>query len=706
MGAVMGGLNTTRNFLASTALVLVLGACSVTPQPLTEADMRGQAQADRVEMYKDEAPVTKPLTLPDAIARALTFNLDRRTKVMEEALAAGQKDLDRWDMLPKLAANAGYTSRSEANATRSRDAVTQTTSTSNPTYSTDRDNSTADLGLTWNILDLGVSYVTAHQNADKALIATERRRKTVHNLIQEVRFAYWRTAAAQVLEHDVRQAVATAEQALVDARAVEREGLKSPADILRYQKNLLETLRQLEAISQELSTARVELAALVNLPPGSDFVLEIPDDGAMTVAPFEMAPERMEELAFINNPDLREQVYLSRIAVDETKKTILKLLPGINLNLAQKWDSNSFLVDHQWHEVGAKITWNIFNLLSAPAQMDQAEAGERVANAKRVALRMAVLAQTHVALRQYLNAGKQFQRADELYQVETRLARFATIRADNDAQSAMERIANQTSAIAARLRRYQSYAQMESAYGKMQATLGQDLLPETVSSRDLGDLSAAIAERLALWRKGHAEDAAPALAAAPAISEPQEQSRIAGARIADTGEGAAKPDAPAAAKPDVGAAQEAVVALVPPAPVAPAVEPPAPAAVPAAATEPFVRPKPALAAAPRKTVAVKAPARVQVAAPVVPEPALSTVESDLVPASLMVEAPSPAEVASLTPVAQPTSPLAVVYVRYAPSEPATRPAGERAGGERAEIRYSLPLPPKAAELAGKISAPE
>jgi outer membrane protein TolC len=520
-----------RHLLASVSMVALLGACAVQPRPLTEAEMKAQAVSDSKEMYVAEAPISKPLTLSDAIARALTHNLDRRTKMMEEALAIGQKDVDRWDLLPKLAANAGYTSRSEANATRSRDAITNVTSTSNPTYSTDRDNVTADLGLTWNILDLGVSYVNAHQTADKALIATERRRKTIHNLIQETRFAYWRTAAAQALETEVQEAVSVAEKALVDARAVEKEGLKSQAEILRYQKNLLENLRQLEAISHELSTAKIELAALINQPPGSEITLDIPADSAMTL-PVAVPTEKMEELAFINNPDLREQVYLSRIAVDETKKTILKLLPGINLNATRNWDSNSFLVDNQWYSLGAKLSWNLFNLISAPDQIDQAEAGEKVANAKRVALRMAVLAQVHVSHRQFQNAGKQYLRADELYQVEQRLAQFSRVRAENDAQSVMERIANQTSAIAARLRRYQSYAQMESAYGKMQATLGQDLLPDQVASRDLDSLSAVIAQRLEIWSRGgqaflaaapvaEAEVAKPVTEVTPVATNPQ-----------------------------------------------------------------------------------------------------------------------------------------------------------------------------------------
>ena len=35
-----------------------------------------------------------------------------------------------------------------------------------------------DLGLSWNVLDFGVSYYQSKQNADRLLVAQERRRKT------------------------------------------------------------------------------------------------------------------------------------------------------------------------------------------------------------------------------------------------------------------------------------------------------------------------------------------------------------------------------------------------------------------------------------------------------------------------------------------------------------------------------------------------
>ncbi|CUW40824.1 Outer membrane efflux protein [Magnetospirillum sp. XM-1] len=486
--------------LASVSLVALLAACAVTPEPFTKDELAAQAKEDRADMFKGGEPLTSALTVSDAIARAVRYNLDKRSKMMDEALALGQTDVDRWDLLPKLTANAGYNERSEPNSTRSRDLYTQTTSTSNPTYSADRFAKTADLTMSWNVLDFGLTYYTAKANADRALVATERRRKAVHNLISEVRFAFWRAAAYQTLNGEVNAAVAEAKVALDKARLVERENLKAPVESLRYQKSLLETLRQLTAIQQELSTARIELAALINVPPGTDLVLNVPAD--MKLPDWQMGLERMEETAFVNNPDLREQGYLTRIALDDTKKAIIRMLPGVTFTASRNYDYNSFLMDNHWYEAGAKLSWNLMNVISGHDALKYADANEETAKARRLALRMAVLAQVHVSERQFRNASSQFTQSDDLWKVDRRLFELSDAKAANDASGILERVAGHASAIASQLRRFQTYAQVEQAYAKMQATLGDDLLPDSVKAADVKNLSIIVARRLEQWGKG------------------------------------------------------------------------------------------------------------------------------------------------------------------------------------------------------------
>jgi outer membrane protein TolC len=503
------GILTMKRLLASVSLVAILSGCAVTPEPFSKDELSAQSVADRAEIFKGAEALSGPITVSDAIARALKYNLDKRSKMMEEALALGQLDVDRWDLLPKITANAGYTERSEPNATRSRDLYTQTTSTSNPSYSADRFAKTADLTMSWNILDFGLTYYTAKSNADRALVATERRRKAVHNLISEVRFAYWRAAAYQTLKTDVEQAVSEARLALDKAKQVEKENLRAPAESLRYQKSLLETLRQLTAIQQELSTARIELAALINVAPGSDIKLAVPD--SMVPPDWTTSLERMEEQAFVNNPDLLEQGYLTRISLDDTKKAIIKMLPGVTFSGGRNYDYNSFLMDNHWYEAGAKLTWNLMNVISGPSALKYAQTNEDVTKARRIALRMAVLAQVHISERQFRNATSQFEQSDELWKVDRRLAELSDARAANDASGMLERVAGHASAIASQLRRFQTYAQVEQAYAKMQATMGEDLLPDAMAANDLPALSATIAQRLATWGKD-----VPAVAAAPA----------------------------------------------------------------------------------------------------------------------------------------------------------------------------------------------
>jgi outer membrane protein TolC len=504
-----------KRLLITVSALALLAGCAVTPTPFTKDELAKQAADDRTALFAHSEPLTHPLSMSEAMARALKYNLDKRAKMMEEALALGQTDINKFDLLPKVTAQAGYAGRNVPEVSRSIDSVTLQPSASNPTVSQDRDRQIGSLGMSWNILDFGVSYYTAHQNADRALIATERRRKTVHNLAQEVRYAYWRAAAYQVLKPTVDEAVADARQALTTSRTVERENLKAPVDALRYQKALLETLRQLTSIQQDLSSAQFELASLVNLPPGQEIVLDVPTN--LQVPTWTMPLDQMEESAFINNPDLHEQAYLSRVAVDDTRKAILRLLPGINLSASRQFDSNSYLVDKRWYETGATLSFNLLNLASAPAQIDYAETNEDVVTSRRLALRMAVLAQVHIAERQFRNAESQYLQADELWLVDKRLSELSSAKTANDAQGTLERVSTRLGAIASQLRRFQNYGLLEQSYAKMQATLGEDLFPEPAAAAKTGDPAALVGERgerSADW--GHTAPSEPASVVQPA----------------------------------------------------------------------------------------------------------------------------------------------------------------------------------------------
>lgn len=486
------------------ALTATLPGCgSLKTEPLTAQQLQQQTANDLAAAQAEVPPISGQLTLDEAIARALKYNLELRTRLMEEAVARGQYDLSKYDLLPKLLADVEYNSHSEDRTTRSKDSVTGKPSLANPSIFADRQHTISSLSLSWSVLDFGLSYYTAKQNANKLLIAGEHRRKAMHGLVQDVRTAFWRAAAAQKLRREVRETLAAAESALDNSTKAEQEGVRNPLDSLRYQRQLLENLRLLEAIDQELSSAQVELANLINAPLIAP--IEIAEPGEfINQRLLDAQPEQLEVLALAGNADLREQHYNARNAVIEARRTLLKMFPNLSLSYGYNHDSDSYLIHHGWQQASAALSYNLMNAASIPAQREYAKAGIALADQHRIATQMAVLTQVHLAQLQYVQACHQYERSDAIWKVDARIAEQVDNQARIGKQSALDGIANRTTSILSLLRRYQAAAQANAADSKLQATLGLELQLPDVEATPLPELTNVVRASLEDWRQGKA----------------------------------------------------------------------------------------------------------------------------------------------------------------------------------------------------------
>ncbi|HUH55451.1 MAG TPA: TolC family protein, partial [Rhodanobacter sp.] len=467
-----------KKLLAATLATLVLGGCAIHPRPLTLEQRQATLAADSQAMFAEQAPVTGPITLDEAMARALKYNLDNRVKMMEEALAQRQLDLSNFDLLPKLTAAAGYSSRDNVLASSSQDVTTGQQSLV-PSTSSERQATRADLGFSWNILDFGVSYYGARQQADRVLATQERRRKVVQLLMQQTRQAYWQAAGAQKLQAQIEPLLVQAQQALGDSRAIEQQGLKDPLQSLGYQRELLGLVLQLETIRDELAQAKPKLASIMNLQPGKPYQLAPPD--SFDTPALSIAPDKMEEVALLHRPELIEASYNERIGLNETHKAMAKLLPGIELNVGTHYDSNDFLVNNEWRDAGIQVSWNLLNLLNAKHIKAAANAQYALAHEQRLALNMAVLTQVHVAYIDYTSRKQQFELTRQLSDVEQRILEHTRNATEANAQGKLAEIRAATSALMSELKLYQSYAAYQGAYGQMVATLGLDPVPAAVA---------------------------------------------------------------------------------------------------------------------------------------------------------------------------------------------------------------------------------
>lgn len=461
-----------KRILACVALSALLAGCAVKTVPLTDAEVTEQIADDMKRIYQDQPPLKGPITLDEAISRTLANNMDYRLKMMEEALALRQLDVVSYEMLPRLAANAGYTERDKYNASSSTSIISGRQSLE-PSYSQDKRDMTASLALTWNILDFGVSYFQAKQQADRALIMNERRLKVTHVLVQQVRHAYWLALGAQQLEGRLEPLLVDVRKALDDTETMERQKLRPPLETLTYRKTLLETMRQVEAFRDELSQAKPKLATLMNLPPGQKFELAV--DSSMEIPSPPESLEALETMALKLRPELMEARLQERISLYETKKAIARMLPGIDLTVGKYFDDNSFLYYPNWIEGGARITWNLMSLITGPAQYKLAKSQVEVSRMSRLALSMAVLTQVHVAYLDYFSKRRQYEISDQIQQLDARIYRIAKNETITGAQNRLNEIRVGVDSLMTAYRRYQNYAALQNAYGQLQVSVGLPL---------------------------------------------------------------------------------------------------------------------------------------------------------------------------------------------------------------------------------------
>jgi outer membrane protein TolC len=476
-----------------------LTSCAVKPIPLTREEVRSRMQEDRAVLTKDQEPVSDAIDLYDAMARALKYNLEARVELMHKMLAQTQLDLSHYAMLPRLAANAGFDGRDNFTGGVARSLITGQQQIQ-PFTSAERNIFSADLSLSWNVLDFGMSYIRAKQAADDVLIAEEERRRVANRVMQDVRAAYWRAVSAERILPSLKLLNEWVSSALEKAQAVQDEKLSMPLVPLQYKLDLLNTQRYVQQLFRELSTAKLQLAALINLPPGQERTLEllVPDRETGTL---NLPPDMtmLEDRALEARPELRMIDYRRRINSRETKAAILEMLPSLNLQVGGNYNSNSFLFNNHWASYAARTSWNLLNIFRYPAKVKTIEAQQKVLYTQNLALTMAILSQVHVSVAQVAQAktetvtAKLYQETQAQITEQTRQA-WRTSRVSEQAM-----LRERVNQVAAQLRADTVEAGLQVAWGALLAAVGEDVLPNDLTQeQSVSDMALELRTR---WAK-------------------------------------------------------------------------------------------------------------------------------------------------------------------------------------------------------------
>ncbi|MCF6322432.1 MAG: TolC family protein [Rhizobiaceae bacterium] len=457
--------------IAITAAGIVLSGCAITPQPLSEVELAAYAEDKVHRVSLDQEPVVRSISLYEAMARALKYNLDYKIEMYAKDLANSKLNSARFDMLPDLVANSAYAGRSNDPFSISR--TTIGTLSTDPSTSRDTSTSTKDITFSWNILDFGLSYVRAKQAADQTLIAEEQKRKVINRVMEDVRTAYWRAVSADRLLSGLRKLEGRTQAALRNSRALKNNGSTSPVAALTYERELIDIKRQTQRLQREMHTSKIQLAALMNLRPGDKFSLTLPKRRLASLK-LTIPYSEIFTLALQNRPELREIAYRGRIEEREAKAALLELLPGIQLYAGANYDSNSYLVNNDWISWGAKASWNAMRLFQYPARKKVIDAGLNLNDQRALAMTMAIMTQVQVARIRYDYLRKSATTAAEYFYIQSQIRDKVRTSARNDAASEQTLIREELNTLVASAQYDIAYSDLQNAFASIYSSIGVD----------------------------------------------------------------------------------------------------------------------------------------------------------------------------------------------------------------------------------------
>ncbi|NMD09202.1 MAG: TolC family protein [Phyllobacteriaceae bacterium] len=463
--------------LSTTSLVLLLGTgllagCSVKPDLIGTDEMSAFVSSNAEQLVADQEAVAGAIGLYEAMARALKYNLDHKVEMMNATLAARAADVKSAAMLPQVVANSGYNGRDPSAGGYSRSLTTGIRSPDAST-STEKETLNADITASWNVLDFGLSYVRAKQATNEALIAEERKRRIVNRIIEDVRTAYWRAASAEHLLGGLKSLEGRVDAALGNSRSLANDGSLSPLTALTYQRELVDIRKQIHELELDLKTARIQLAALMNIPPGTDFKLQV---SRQSHSGLKLAASGVElvELAMSNRPELREALLKERIGVQEANAALLQMLPGIQAFGGVNWDSNDLLFHSNWLAWGAKASWNVMRVFSYPAIKKENEARADLNRTQALAMTMAVFTQVHAARARYVQQALILRDASDYLAVQRKILKQVKSSAAEDATSDQALIREEMNTLVASVKFDIAHADLQNAFANVYATVGLD----------------------------------------------------------------------------------------------------------------------------------------------------------------------------------------------------------------------------------------
>jgi len=458
--------------------IAVLGGCA----NMYQVDLEKQRQTNLKEdlnllQMRKAMSFPEPLTLSDVIRVGLENNLDMRiSKIMGE-IADDTSLAEKLKMLPRLDVNGDYSHNSEYSQKWYEDPATGAKILGN-TVSEDKDKKTMDVSLSWNILDFGLSYIRARQAAVGVEIQRMERLRQAQKLALDISAAFWKTVLAEEELAHIRKI--EAEVGIYKGKADEMVGEKrlDPITAKNIEKQMVELSIAANKLQADISGTRIALCELMGLPPTNPFTLSRAESFQTYLNSLpkssEIVPDRLEEIALNNRPELYTADLQEKIQQDEARAVIVSMFPGISFNASYFYDDDKYLVNSDWTNVGVHLAANLLSLPSKYAEWKAKDKSITMVKVQRLMLTAGIVAQVHMALHDYQVKEKQFNLYDRSYGITDDLLNMSRERQKAGSLADTAITQRLLESMVTKLERNRTLVDMLNSYNMLLVTLGLD----------------------------------------------------------------------------------------------------------------------------------------------------------------------------------------------------------------------------------------
>jgi outer membrane protein TolC len=263
---------------------------------------------------------------------------------------------------------------------------------------------------------------------------------------------------------------------------------------------LLDKRKQLNDLKEGLMMAEIELKTLIDYPLDQPIKLDLEGRDWLSVGSIPQIKGdilQLEETAFQNRPELREEILNKRISSRDIKLSVLETIPGFSIFTGYNKDTNQYLAEPEWVDWTLSLTQSITKLITLPARHQRAVDVDELSDKRRHALVAAIITQVHVSKARYeflSNSYNEMHEADlNNQQILKRAEDFSKV----GMMAGPDLLNAEIDASVSHINKAFAYANVQDSYARFINTMGVDIWDADNAGLTVPDFAQQLKKNLA-----------------------------------------------------------------------------------------------------------------------------------------------------------------------------------------------------------------